>query len=121
MLVKQPNERGKVKVSNAPASQSEFHATILKCAGIETDGESFFDISEGENRERRFLYYPTSYQNGGYLPTLAEYKIGPGLTGTETGYYYTKDGITDTPVDYRKSNDSFQILEGLKNLVSPQK
>ena len=121
MLVKQPNERGKVKVSNAPVSQSEFHATILKCAGIETDGESFFDIGEDEIRERRFLYYPTSYQNGGYLPTLTEYKIGPGLTGTETGYYYTKDGITDTPVDYRKTNDSFQILEGLKNLISPQK
>ena len=115
MLVKRPNEHGRVKVSNAPASQSEFHATILKCAGIETDGESFYDIGEDENRERRFLYYPTSYQNGGYLPVLTEYMIGRGLTASETGLYYTKDGVKDNltdAADIIESHDSFQIMEG---------
>lgn len=115
LLVKRPDERGKVKTSSAPVSQSEFHATILKCAGIETDGESFFDIGDDEDRERRFLYYPTSYQNGGYLPALKEYMIGRGLTATETGLYYTRKGVTDNADEARESNDSFQILENLLN------
>ena len=95
LLVKRPDERGEVKVNNASVSQSEFHATILKCAGIETDGDSFFDIDENEDRERRFLYYPTTYQNDGYLPPLTEYMIGRGLTSSATGLVYTKDGVTD--------------------------
>ncbi len=95
LLVKRPYERGEVKVNNAPVSQSEFHATILKCAGIETEGDSFFDIDENVDRERRFLYYPTTYQNDGFLPPLTEYMIGRGLTSAATGLVYTKNGVID--------------------------
>ena len=95
LLVKRPDERGAVKVNNAPVSQGEFHATILKCAGIETDGDTFFDIDENADLERRFLYYPTTYQNGGYLPPLKEYTISRGLMSSETGLTYTRNGITE--------------------------
>ena len=88
-------------MNNAPVSQGEFHATILKCAGIETDGDSFFDIDENADRERRFLYYPTTYQNDGYLPPLKEYSIGRGLTSSETGLTYTREGIIEQTEDGR--------------------
>ncbi|MDL2225442.1 sulfatase-like hydrolase/transferase [Eubacteriales bacterium OttesenSCG-928-M02] len=49
---------GSLAYSDAPVSHDNFQATILKSAGIEAEGygKAVFEVQEGENVLRRFLY-----------------------------------------------------------------
>ena len=67
------------------AHVSDMHATILKLCNLPYEGTSVFDLDESEERTRRYLYYPTTRENGGTLPLLTEYNVGRGQAFTETG------------------------------------
>ncbi len=59
MLFKRAGESGTaMKTSSAQISQDELWATIYESEGLASlkDGESFFDIREGEDRTRRYLF-----------------------------------------------------------------
>lgn len=83
MLFKRSGDSGTALVrSEAQVSQDELWATIFESEGMlsEKKGESFFDIPEGEERERRYLFYMyknTKNNNLAYSQVI-EYKI----TGT---------------------------------------
>ena len=81
-----------------PASHAELHATLLQCAGLPVpEGQtSIFDLDPDADYQRRYLYYPTSHDNGGYLPDLKEYMVGPGLDAQETGRLLTRKGVVET-------------------------
>lgn len=77
MMVKPINSNGELRVSHAPTCQNDFAATILDLASIDYEefGNSVFDISENENRERFFYQYNLSDgdKNGNFR--LIEYSI----------------------------------------------
>ena len=88
LLIKPAGSTGDIQVNNAMAHVSDLHATILKLCGFECEGESVFELDENEDRERRYLYYPTTRDNGGTLPELTEYNVGRGQAFEETGVTY---------------------------------
>ena len=96
-VIKQPGAHGAVSVCDTPASQTELHATILQCAGLEVpEGmTSIFDLDPDSDYPRRFLYYPTSYHNRGFLPDLEEYTITRGLKAEATGRWFTRTGVEE--------------------------
>lgn len=61
LFVKEANQinENEMKVSHAPVSQEEFHATILKAAGIDYSsyGRTFDEIAETEQRERVLEFF----------------------------------------------------------------
>lgn len=60
LLVKPMNEEGELKISHAPVCHDDFQASILYLAGLNDNmeyGKSYFDIEEGEERERLFYQY----------------------------------------------------------------
>ena len=97
-VIKRPGAHGAVEVCDTPASQTEVHATILQCAGLEIpEGQtSIFDLDPDADYPRRFLYYPTTYSNEGFLPDLEEYTVSRGLVYTPTGRIFTKDGVVES-------------------------
>ena len=98
-VIKRPGASGQLTVCNTPASQTELHATILQCAGLSVpEGTtSIFDLDPDSDYQRRFMYYPTSYYNDGYLPDLEEHTISRGLEISATGRWFTRQGITEKP------------------------
>ncbi len=96
-LIKRPGAHGAVKVCDTPASQTELHATILQCAGLEVpEGmTSIFDLDPDSDYPRRFMYYPISYNNRGFLPDLEEYAVSRGLKARATGRWYTRLGVVE--------------------------
>ena len=98
-VIKRPGASGPVTVCKTPASQTELHATLLQCAGLPVpEGmTSIFDLDPDSDYQRRFMYYPTSYYNDGYLPDLEEYTISRGLDIRATGRWFTREGITEKP------------------------
>ena len=59
MLFKRSGESGtELKTSTAQISQDELWATIYESEGLDSlkTGDSFFDIPEGEDRERRYHF-----------------------------------------------------------------
>ena len=80
MFFKRSGESGTpLKYSSAQISQDELWNTIFESEGLldEKDGESFFDIPEGVDRERRYIFelYKNSKNNGLKYNKLIEYKI----------------------------------------------
>ena len=80
MLFKKSGDSGTpLAESSAQISQDELWNTIFESEGIvsEKRGESFFDIPEGENRERRYIFemYKNSKNNDLKYNRLYEYKI----------------------------------------------
>ncbi len=80
MLFKKSGESGTaLKTSSAQISQDELWNTIFESEGLtaEKKGESFFDIPEGENRERRYIFemYKNSKNNDLKHNRVYEYKI----------------------------------------------
>lgn len=83
MLFKRSGDSGiALQRSEAQVSQDELWATIFESEGMlsEKKGESFFDIPEGEERERRYLFYmyKNAKNNNLKYNQVIEYKI----TGT---------------------------------------
>ncbi|MBL7178420.1 MAG: sulfatase-like hydrolase/transferase, partial [Desulfobacteraceae bacterium] len=77
-LVKPFHSKGKLKISDAPVSLGDIAKTIASELNMEQDfpGRSVFDIREGENRNRRFLFYDFEDDwNHKYLPAMQEYLI----------------------------------------------
>lgn len=84
-LLKLAGEHGEIVINTAMTSVSDLHVTLLKLCGLETEGEAVFEIDSAQERERRYLYYPTTHANGGTLPPLTEYRVERGLTFVPTG------------------------------------
>jgi len=83
MLFKRSGDSGSsLRRSEAQVSQDELWATIFESEGMlsEKKGDSFFDIPEGEDRERRYLFYmyKNAKNNNLKYSQVIEYKI----TGT---------------------------------------
>ncbi len=80
MLFKKSGESGMaLKTSSSQISQDELWATIYESEGMldKKRGDSFFDIPEGEDRVRRFLFevYRNKTNNGYKYNKLVEYRI----------------------------------------------
>lgn len=80
MFFKRSGESGTpLRYSSAQISQDELWNSIFESEEHldEKDGESFFDIPEGEDRERRYIFelYKNSKNNGLKYNKLIEYKI----------------------------------------------
>jgi len=85
MLLKPAGAHGEIAVNEAMASVSDLHATLLKLCGFEAEGQAIYEIDPAEDRERRYLYYPTTRTNGGTLPPLTEYRVERGQQFIPTG------------------------------------
>ncbi|MBR5231676.1 MAG: hypothetical protein IKW00_05450 [Clostridia bacterium] len=85
LMIKPAGSRGEIRDNHAMASVSDLHATILKLCSLPCEEDSVFDLDENENRPRRYLYYPTTKENGGTLPLLTEYRVERGQRFVETG------------------------------------
>ena len=78
MLFKKSGDAGTaLTTSTAQISQDELWATILESEGIGSDELSFFDVKEGEDRERRYLFEQSAKKekNGLDSDRIVEYKI----------------------------------------------
>lgn len=79
ILVKPFNERGELKVFDAPVCLSDIPKTILDELKISNNfpGRPMFSVSEAEKRERRFMSYTWEheYWDRQYLPSILEYKV----------------------------------------------
>ena len=82
MLFKKSGDSGTaLKTSTAQISQDELWNTIYESEGLShlKSGDSFFDIQEGEQRVRRYLFEWAVYlDDGGRADEIVEYRI----TGT---------------------------------------
>ena len=85
LLIKPAGSTGAITDNHAMAHVSDMHATILQLCGLPYEGTSVFDLDESEDRTRRYLYYPTTKENGGTLPLLTEYHVQRNQVFTETG------------------------------------
>ena len=85
MLLKPAGAHGEITVNSAMASVSDLHATLLRLCGFEAEGQDIYEIDPAEERLRRYLYYPTTRQNGGTLPPLTEYRVERGQQFVPTG------------------------------------
>ena len=80
MLFKKSGDAGTpLATSTSQISQDELWNTIFESEGLldEKDGESFFDIPEGEDRERRYIFemFKNSKNNDLKYNKVYEYKI----------------------------------------------
>ena len=87
-IVKPRQSTGGLKISSAPVCQGDLMATIMEDIGLNLQGkygQSAFEIKEGDDRERKFLYY--SWDNSwdsAYLPKMFEYYIDPESNDTSS-------------------------------------
>ncbi len=89
LFVKPAHAAGEMAVSRAMTGAADMHATIAALCGVDhVPGRAVTEIGEDEERERRFLYYPTTRENGGTLPPLTEYRVLRGPVFEETGVTY---------------------------------
>ncbi len=95
---KERNSRGPLRATNAPVCQEDIQATIMSDLGINDDGkygQSAFDVDEGEERDRRFLYYNWGGDwSAEYLPPLIEYSISS-VGNAPEDFYITQYDIKD--------------------------
>ena len=85
LLIKPADSTGEITDNYAMAHVSDMHATILDLCGLPHEGTSVLSLDESEERTRRYLYYPTTKENGGTLPSLTEYIVERGQVFTPTG------------------------------------
>ena len=67
---------GELKISAAPITQEDLHATVLVSEGIDNTlgyGRPIFDIAEDEERERRYVFQRMITEDG--TIEIVEYKI----------------------------------------------
>ncbi|MBQ9197607.1 MAG: hypothetical protein IJ157_10265 [Clostridia bacterium] len=85
MLLKPAFAHGEIQENTAMTGVADLHATLMKLCGFETEGEAIYEIDPAAERTRRYLYYPTTRQNGGTLPPLTEYHVERGQQFVPTG------------------------------------
>lgn len=85
LMIKPAGSTGEITDNHAMAHVSNMHATILKLCNLPYEGTSVFDLDESAEQTRRYLYYPTTKENGGTLPLLTEYHVQRNQVFTETG------------------------------------
>lgn len=95
LLVKPRDAKGALQISDAPVSQMDLMATVMKDIGLNTDekyGKSAFDWQEGESRVRTYLHY--DWANKGSwtddkLPEIYEYQIS--AESNDANSFFLKD------------------------------
>lgn len=85
LMIKPAGSTGEIIDNHAMAHVSNMHATILKLCNLPYEGTSVFDLDKSAEQTRRYLYYPTTRENGGTLPLLTEYHVQRNQVFTETG------------------------------------
>lgn len=95
MLLKPAFARGGMAENAAMVGVSDLHATLLKLCGFAAEGDALYEVPANAERVRRYLYYPTTRQNGGTLPPLTEYRVERGQQFVPTGVVLSggKEGI----------------------------
>jgi len=88
LMIKPAGSKGEITDNHAMACVGDLHATLFKLCGLQCEEQSVFELDETENRTRRYLYYPTTKENGGTLPLLTEYTVERGQVFIETGVTY---------------------------------
>ena len=93
MLFKASGDSGTaLKTSTAQISQDELWATIFESEGLTSlkKGKSFFDIPEGEDRVRRYLFERSVKVGDGRADEIVEYRIyGSARNGENWEIYKT--------------------------------
>ena len=117
-LVKGFNGQGQMKISDAPICLSDIPKTIFSELGLkgDFDGESIFDLSDSDSRERRFLYYNWNEDwTKDHLPTIKEYVVSGHVWSGESWRYTGRKfiaGFAERPL--LEWDDGFFPLEGTK-------
>ena len=114
-LVKKFNGQGQMTVSDAPVSLSDIPNTIFTELGLKGDfsGESIFNLTDADSRERRFLYHNWDgdwYKD--HLPTLKEYTVSGHVLSGESWHYTGRKfiaGFAERPL--LEWDDGFFSLE----------
>jgi len=79
VLIKPANRHGKLSVNDAPVQLADFPATVSALLDPADrspfPGRSMFEVSSGEDRERRHYYYDFEGWDHRFLPELNEYII----------------------------------------------
>jgi len=78
LLVKDFNSDGSFEISDAPISFEDLMPTIIYWITDESESNTVFDVTEGQERDRRFLWYQwlgdANFAED-YLPQMQEYYI----------------------------------------------
>ena len=116
-LVKKFDGQGQMTVSDAPVSLSDIPNTIFSELGLKGDyvGESVFDLTDSDSRERRFLYYNwDDAWDRDYLPTMKEYVVSGHVWSDESWRYTGRKFIVEfTERPFLEWGDGFcGIVEG---------
>lgn len=92
-------------ISNAQITYEDLVPTLLEELTGEDAGTTVFEVEEGVDRERRFLYYNWNGDwEADYLPALYEYTINGNIrdltSRRPTGRVFTGDGIIYNSTEY---------------------
>lgn len=110
-IVKTQNSTGGLQISSAPVCQGDLMGTIAEDIGLNDQkkyGYSVFEIQEGVQRERKYLYYQWDESwNSEYLPRMIEYQVDS-ENNESTSYY-----LVDYPINpYRLGNPIYFGKDG---------
>ncbi len=98
LLIKGKGERGELRYSDVPVSQSDLPATMLDLGNLECDGygTSIYNVGEHEERHRKFYQYYLKQKGPNGNCRLIEYEIDDASNEYEsfhlTDVEYTWDG-----------------------------
>lgn len=119
-IVKPRKSTGSLQVSSAPVCQGDLMGTIAEDVGLNDEkkyGRSVFEIQEGEQRERQYLYYQWDDSwSSEYLPRMKEYRIDS--ENNELSSYHAIDYLISSyklgnPVYFGKDGSAEQYcIEG---------
>ena len=92
-------------VSKAQITYADLMPTLVEAVTGKDSGMTLFEVSEGMERERRFMYYNWDGDwSAEYLPDLYEYIISGNIrdmiSRRPTGKVYTGSGVINNSVEY---------------------
>ena len=100
LLVKPMGASGEMKISAAPVCHKDFQPSILSLAGLNENmqyGKSYYDIEEGEERERLFYQYYLAEEHEEWNYRLIEYSVD--------SYDNKRENFHLTDVEYSKKGE----------------
>ncbi|WP_181935624.1 MULTISPECIES: sulfatase-like hydrolase/transferase [unclassified Wenzhouxiangella] len=77
VLIKPPNARGRLKISDAPVSLGDLARTLADLLELQDGpaGKNMFELSEDGERERIYRHFRFGGWSGEYLPEMTEYRV----------------------------------------------
>lgn len=111
LLIKRFDEKGQMKISDAPVSSSDIAETIATELGKtkKFPGESVFNITENQKRERKiYIYDWANVWDKSYLPPMREYIID-GFSWLEDSWEPTYMNFTETGKQYAPPQPVYKL------------